>query len=200
MQRRVAHPPTQGPLRANTGPSRTALARQRIYIGEVVASATPLRLETLLGSCIAVCLHDPARRLGGMNHILLPGRCPLEGDSRCGAQAIDQLLDQLFALGADPRSLVAKVFGAGNVVAALQAPTIGDLNARFIRDYLANLKIPIVAQRLGGNHAVHVCFHTDTARATVRSVDGSRLPEILQAEDVYRLALPDLRTAERDEK
>lgn len=29
-------------------------------------------LSTILGSCVAVCLHDPAHRMGGMNHFLLP--------------------------------------------------------------------------------------------------------------------------------
>jgi len=164
--------------------------RQRISIGEVVASATPLVLETLLGSCVAVCLRDPATRVGGMNHILLPGRSPIDTDSRCGAQAMDRLIEQVVALGAHPQRLVAKVFGAANVIAALQAPTVGDLNATFVRDYLANAKIPVIAERLGGIHAVHVDFHTDTGRAVVRSVDGSRLPEILHAEDSYRSASP----------
>lgn len=30
-------------------------------------------LTTVLGSCIAVCLHDRNRRIGGMNHFLLAG-------------------------------------------------------------------------------------------------------------------------------
>jgi chemotaxis protein CheD len=173
--------------------------RQRIYIGEVVASATPLLLETLLGSCVAVCLQDPAVRVGGMNHILLPGRCPTDSDPRCGPQAMDFLIERIVALGAHPQRLVAKVFGAGNVVAALQAPTIGDLNAAFVRDYLANVKIPVVAERLGGNHPVHVRFRTDTGWAEVRSVDGSRLPEILVAEAAYEFALASGRNGRRQD-
>jgi hypothetical protein len=42
---------------------------RRIFIGEVVASATPLLLQTVLGSCVAVCLRDPVAYVGGMNHI-----------------------------------------------------------------------------------------------------------------------------------
>ena len=29
-------------------------------------------LTTMLGSCIAACLHDPVAGVGGMNHFLLP--------------------------------------------------------------------------------------------------------------------------------
>jgi chemotaxis protein CheD len=31
-------------------------------------------LQTLLGSCVATCIHDPVARVGGLNHFLLPGR------------------------------------------------------------------------------------------------------------------------------
>jgi chemotaxis protein CheD len=82
--------------------------------------------------------------------------------------------------------LVAKAFGGGNVVSSLQSPTIGELNATFIRSFLATEKIPLVAQRLGGKQAVQVNFHTDTGKAVVNTVDGSRLLSILSAEDDYR--------------
>src|SRR5262249_19533505 len=30
-------------------------------------------LATILGSCVSACIRDPALRIGGMNHFLLPG-------------------------------------------------------------------------------------------------------------------------------
>jgi chemotaxis receptor (MCP) glutamine deamidase CheD len=167
--------------------------RRRVYIGEIVASATPLLLQTLLGSCVAVCLRDPVTCIGGMNHILLPGRC--DGDdrpSRCGVHAMELLINAVMSQGGDRRRLEAKVFGAGNVVAGLRSPTIGELNAAFIREFLATEKIPLIAQRLGGTHPVQVYFRTDTGKATVHTVDGSRLPSILSAEDDYRCSKADL--------
>jgi len=161
--------------------------KRRIYMGEVVASATPLQLQTLLGSCVAVCLRDPAAAIGGMNHILLPGRCYGDGlPSRCGVQAMELLINAIMKEGGDRRRLVAKVFGGGNVVASLQSPTVGELNAIFIRDFLAAERIPLVAQRMGGTQAVQVYFRTDTGKTTVHTIDGSRLPTILHAEDLYR--------------
>ncbi len=87
--------------------------RRRIYVGEVVASATPLLLQTLLGSCVAVCLWDPVACIGGMNHILLPGRG--DGDdrpSRYGVHAMELLINAIMNQGGDRRKLVAKAFGA----------------------------------------------------------------------------------------
>jgi chemotaxis protein CheD len=161
--------------------------KKRIYIGEVVASAQPLLLQTLLGSCVAVCLRDPIAFVGGMNHILMPGRCDGDGlPSRCGVHAMELLINAIMKEGGDRRRLEAKVFGGGNVVPSLQSPTVGELNAIFIRDFLATERIPLVAQRLGGTKPVQVTFRTDTGRATVHTVDGSRLPTILNAEDDYR--------------
>jgi chemotaxis receptor (MCP) glutamine deamidase CheD len=158
----------------------------RIFIGEVKASAEPLLVQTLLGSCVAVCLRDPESRIGGMNHILVPGVCqPGHLPSSSGVHAMELLINQIMRLGGDRRRLVAKAFGAANVVAGLQPPTIGDLNAKFVREFLAVEKIPLVAQRLGGTHAVQVHFKTDTGKTIVHSVDGSRLPAILHDEDDF---------------
>jgi hypothetical protein len=74
--------------------------KRRIYIGEVVASATPLLLQTLLGSCVAVCLRDPVVGIGGMNHILVPGRCDgNDRQSRWGVHAMELLINAIMNQG-----------------------------------------------------------------------------------------------------
>jgi chemotaxis protein CheD len=157
--------------------------RRRIYIGEMVASATPLVLQTLLGSCVAVCLRDPVTGVGGMNHILLPGKCD---SARYGVNAMELLINAIMQKGGDRRRLVAKAFGAANVLHGLQSPTVGEMNAIFVREFLATERIALVAQRLGGTHAVQVHFRTDTGKTLIHSVNGSRLPVILNAESAYR--------------
>jgi chemotaxis protein CheD len=62
---------------------------------------------------------------------------------------------------------------------------IGEMNARFVRNFLQTERIPLVAQRLGGEHAVHLYFHTGTGKAIVRTVDGSSLPKIVHDEAEY---------------
>jgi chemotaxis receptor (MCP) glutamine deamidase CheD len=164
--------------------------RRRIYIGEVAASLEPLLLQTLLGSCVSVCLRDPMSGVGGMNHILLPRGNNEDRNTRFGVNAMELLINEMMHYGAHRRRLVAKAFGAGNVLTALQRPTVGDLNAAFVHEFLATERIPLVAQRLGGTHAVQVCFRTDSGKAVVRSVDGSRLPAIFKEEESYRISHP----------
>lgn len=156
--------------------------RVSLYIGEVAASREPAVLDTLLGSCVAVCLYDPAIRAGGMNHILLP-RCRVgDKNPRCGIHAMELLINELMKIGADRRKLLAKAFGGANVLEGIKSLPIGEENARFVREFLATERIPLVAERLGGNHAVHLYFRTDTGKATVHTVDGSTLPKIIDAE------------------
>ena len=39
--------------------------------------------SAVLGSCVAVCAYDPIMKIGGMNHILLPGKADAS-DPRVG--------------------------------------------------------------------------------------------------------------------
>ena len=159
--------------------------RVRVYTGDVAASMRPATLDALLGSCVAVCLYDPRLRAGGMNHILLPGGCQDCTGTRFGVHAMEMLINEMMKQGADRRRFVAKAFGGANVLPGLVTATIGDDNANFVREFLATERIPLIAERLGGNHAVHLHFNTDTGKAVVRTVDGSRLPKIIHAETSY---------------
>jgi len=120
-----------------------------------------------------------------MNHILLPNCRAGETTPRCGVHAMELLINELMKLGGDRRRFVAKAFGGANVLEGMRMPPIGEGNAKFVREFLALEKIPLVAERLGGNHAVHLYFRTDTGRATVHTVDGSSLPKIIDAEGSY---------------
>jgi chemotaxis receptor (MCP) glutamine deamidase CheD len=164
-----------------------ALAANRItlYIGEIATSDIGAVLDTLLGSCVAVCLYDPVLRIGGMNHILLPLCRAGEETPRCGVNAMELLINALMNLGGDRRRFIAKAFGGASVIQGTHLPPIGEKNSQFVRRFLANEKIPLVAERLGGDHAVHLYFHTDTGKAIVRTVDGSSLPILLRAERAF---------------
>lgn len=146
-----------------------------IIVGELVASATPLRLTTLVGSCIAVCLFDPKYSIGGMNHFMLP--CSTTSDKQCatyGIHAMELLVNEIMKLGGDRRRLVAKIFGGGNVLGRNEAPgsmhAIGDRNAEFALEFLQTDGIPVVAQDIGGLVGRQVHFLTHTGQAFVRPV------------------------------
>ena len=162
--------------------------RRSVTAGEVEASAEPVLLTTILGSCVAVCLYDPVTGIGGMNHFMLPDARP-DGPlpSRYGVQAMELLINRLMQLGAERRRLEAKAFGGANVLSAFAGErSVADANVAFIRKFLATEGIPLVAERLGGSEPLEVRFHTAAGRAQVRTLEESRRRRIAQAEVRYQ--------------
>ena len=70
-------------------------------------------MTTVLGSCVAACLHDPVAGVGGMNHFLLAetadGARVKEEEMRYGAYAMEMLINGLMKLGARRERLEAKL-------------------------------------------------------------------------------------------
>jgi chemotaxis protein methyltransferase CheR len=158
-----------------TDESGDKLPVHAIIVGDVKASADPLRITTLVGSCIAVCLFDARTRIGGMNHFMLPRNPSV--DKVCatyGMHAMELLINEIMKLGGDRRRLQAKVFGGGNVLGKREQDNpvcaIGDQNIGFALKFLETDNIPIVSQDLGGFSGRQVQFLTHTGQAFVRPV------------------------------
>ena len=131
-----------------------------------------------LGSCVAIMLHDPERRVGAMAHILLPSRS-LAHDATNPAKfpetAVPLLVERLKALGAEPRRLVAKLAGGASMFSQLMTPgtiQMGERNDVAARTALRTAGIPIVREAVGGERGRTVRFHVADGRVEIRSVGG----------------------------
>jgi len=171
----------------------------QLHIGEYRVSRTPEVLYTLLGSCVAVCLHDAAAGIGGMNHILLPGRAEDEGRcddvARFGLDAVELLVRALVSAGAARRRLAAKLFGGGHVIRHMDEVTSpGFRNVRFINELMEKERIPVIASDLGGYEARKVWFRTDTADVLLKRVPVKLVAAVRREEGKFRrLALEKVR-------
>lgn len=155
----------------------------RLLPADYVVTDQPLALVTLLGSCVAACLYDPAIGVGGMNHFMLPGGAGNDANSaRYGMHAMELLINDLLKRGARRQRLLAKVFGGGNVLSGFHSDPIGTRNARFVLEYLAAENIPVMAQDLGDIHARKVGFFAQSGRTLVRRLPATRDDGILDAE------------------
>jgi chemotaxis protein CheD len=144
-----------------------------VHPGEMCVSDAPLRIVTVVGSCVAVCLFDRVARVGGLVHFVLPERSGLQGNAlRFGSEAISKLIQALRGWRADTRRLDAKVFGGAAIAAGAAAASgsLGERNARVALAELARVGIPVVGQDTGGARGRKLLFHPDEGRAWVRAV------------------------------
>ncbi len=140
--------------------------------GEQRAGTGTFLVSTLLGSCVAACLYDPVAKVAGMNHFLLANKryakerpLNITEAGRYGMHAMELLINEMTRLGAQKKRMRAKAFGGGAVLDVVGKDNflcVGDVNARFIREYLASEGIPLEASDLGGELGRVIRFRTDT--------------------------------------
>ncbi len=163
-------------------------AAAKLLPGEYEASADGLLLVTVLGSCVSACLRDRKTGIAGMNHFMLPDQGSSNSDrlmpARFGTHAMELLINDMLKLGANRSTLEAKVFGGGNVIAGMTTVNIGQRNAGFVRAFLAQENIPIVAEDLGLDIARKIYFFTDTGKVMVKKINPQQT--LVQEEESYR--------------
>jgi chemotaxis protein CheD len=160
--------------------------------GEYYASKNGEILHTILGSCIAACIYDQEKKIGGMNHYLLPGM--IHPDEiitsevgRYGMYAMELLINELIKRGAKRENLAAKVFGGGNVLEFRK--TDGDVtgsNIKFAKKYLELEGIPVQNEDVGGNNGRIILFFTDTARVLLKKFDMKKDLKTFNEEKFYK--------------
>ncbi len=150
-----------------------------IHIGDFYSSKTPVIITTILGPCAAVCLFDADNKIGGMNHILLPGDCPAAAnttDSRYGINAMELLINQMMKLGANRYKLTAKVFGGASIMSTISSAfCMGMRNIEFVVDFLLVEKIPITNYNFGGVDSRRIFYHTDTNEVLLKRIKSKEL-------------------------
>lgn len=144
----------------------------KIGLGQQAISDRPdLMIATTLGSCVAACIHDPVRGIGGMNHFMLPDlpESELEGAgmaARYGSVAMERLINALLAAGAERQRLQVKLFGGGRVIDS--SYDIGGLNSRFALDYVRREGLTLAGHDLGGGSARRLHYFPHSGRALRR--------------------------------
>jgi len=152
--------------------------------------ADPVVLATVLGSCVAVCLFDPQRGVGGMNHFLLPGGETDRGRlTRFGAHAMEMLINEVMRIGGERHRLLAKVFGGGHVLPGITTQDVGGQNAMFALEFLKRESIPVVSQLLQLRQPLEVRFFPQSGRAMVRRLAVQATQSVAASETRYQRVL-----------
>jgi chemotaxis protein CheD len=144
-----------------------------VHTGEVAVTPSGALLSTVLGSCVSVCLWDPATGAGGMNHFLLPDQVTNGMSSpRFGNIAMRTLISRLEIQGTPTQALRAKIFGGASVLdaGAPRKDGLGLRNIELARVLLNLAGIPIEAEDVGGASGRKLIFRTNDGAAWVRKL------------------------------
>lgn len=129
--------------------SATAVTTTLLHPGDVACCQRGERLETLLGSCVAVVMTDPRRTIGAMCHIVHAGG---EGSTAHAAPAIERMYALLLQRAIQPRFCEAYVYGGGNMFPQLVRTRegVGLRNIDAVVERLERDGVHIVQRDVGG--------------------------------------------------
>jgi chemotaxis protein CheD len=146
-----------------------------LYPSTIFASHQPTRIQTILGSCVSVCLYDSHLCIGAMNHFMLPwwnGQgmpSPKYGDI-----AIKRLIEKMNALGCTKGNMVAKIFGGADQHTNGQGTyNIGARNVATAETILEQERISIIARSTGGVTGRKILFDTHTNKVLVKTLKAT---------------------------
>lgn len=119
--------------------------------GEVKVSAESVVLRAMaIGSCVVVVAFDRGKKIGGLAHIMLPGRSPeikSEDKTKYTEDAIDELLGKLRNLSVKREDLEISLVGGADL---LGENNISEQIADSVLNYLEKLRIVVQRKCLGG--------------------------------------------------
>jgi len=142
-----------------------------IKSGQWAVARPGTEIRTDLGSCVALCLWDPAHHLGGMNHYVLPGSdTDLAPDGNSGRYANEVLLRQMLQAGASLRGLQGAIIGGGSLSPQGDPFQIGCSNAAEAQRLLAAYGIPLRYRRVGGPISRHVALDAGRGLLSIKEI------------------------------
>lgn len=135
-----------------------------IKAGEgMVTTETNAVLSTILGSCVAVCLFDQKKGVIGLKHFKL---------KEAGNFAVDKLIKEMIAAGAEQKNLKAKIFGADRIMEPYSRLKAAESNTENVKSYLSFLNIQVIAENLGSNWGRKLFFFSQTKDVLLNRITG----------------------------
>jgi chemotaxis protein CheD len=154
----------------------------KVLPGEYFVYDEDIAIMTTLGSCIAACLWDREKRIGGMNHFMLPDAGGSADGGRYGSYAMELLINEMIKRGATRSTMEAKVFGGGAVISGMNTINVGERNTAFVMDYLRTERITVVSKDVMDIYPRKVCFLPASGKAMVKRL-ASTNTEMLVAQE-----------------
>ncbi len=143
-----------------------------------------------LGSCVAITMFDPYKKIGGLAHVMLPesgGKESERNPAKFADTAVEFLVYELVRKGAKLRNLRCKIVGGSQMFEALGSTSrvdgseenpkpshIGARNVEAVKQALKEMGVPLIGEDTGGNYGRTVLFNPSTGEVEVRSIYHGR--------------------------
>lgn len=151
-----------------------------VTIGRWAVAAAPVKIRTLLGSCVGVILHDRVARVGGLAHVVLPdSRGSADHPGKFADTAIPGLISEIEKkIQCQARGrLIAKLAGGANMFSvggnSNSVMNIGELNQQAVERILGELRIPVLARDFGGGSGRHLTLDTASGIVAIKVPGGA---------------------------
>ncbi|MBN1508180.1 MAG: chemotaxis protein CheD [Sedimentisphaerales bacterium] len=141
------------------------MSRRFLRPGEFYAGREPVIAETLVGSCVAVCLYNFREGFGAMNHFLMdrPGDSADAEIGRYGVTSTRHIIDMVLEMDSIPTHYRAGVFGGAAVLKAVDVDDgIGVMNIEAALEVLRSAHLRVARQEVGGTRGRRIRFNTQT--------------------------------------
>ncbi|PCH59983.1 MAG: chemotaxis protein CheD [Gammaproteobacteria bacterium] len=167
----------------------------KILPGEYYVTRVNELITTVLGSCISVCIRDPANKVGGMNHFMLPQATAhaqskaidTSAAARYGNVAMEYLINSILKYGGRRENLEFKIFGGGRILA--QMTDVGDRNIAFIKHYFRTEGFKVAGHDTGDIYPRKVIYNPITGKASIKKLRSIHNNTIKDREIKYRKEL-----------
>jgi len=160
--------------------------------GDIYSTEEDVIVQTVLGSCISVCLYTDEYDLVGMNHFMLPGSIDPDNfhmsfGGRYGMYAMDSLIGEFVKKGIKKENLKSKVFGGSSLLKiGVNRENISSQNIKFIVNFLNKENIAIISSHLGGDKPRKILFFTKTRKVLLKEIKPQNKETIYKKENDYK--------------
>ncbi|MCP4752473.1 MAG: chemotaxis protein CheD [Proteobacteria bacterium] len=148
----------------------------RVSINDAKVGRAHHRINTTVGSCIAVILYDKKLRIGGMLHLML-AYARERDDNVCkyADTGIPHLIRLMVAKGASiNRLLGAKIAGGAMMLTTDETNNVAKANIAAAKAVLRKLNIQVIASDCGGTISRRIIFDVSSGKVLVEAPGRKR--------------------------
>jgi len=152
-----------------------------VRMGEMAVATSEGEMLTAigLGSCVGLVLVDPLRGIAGLSHVVLPDSQMALGHilppAKFADTAVLSLVTEMISAGAQRGSLKAVLVGGATMFSARSETAVGRVgprNVEAITGWLQAVRVPIIADDVGGDLGRTVQALGGSARVVSRVANG----------------------------